>query len=85
MKESERLFGQRGRNQSESSRGASAEENLVLSPQTGPVQDPAGLPGPVGGVWGAGVRLSVSFHLHRHALLSGGGQRRSLPHALHQP
>lgn len=53
--------------------------------QAGQVQDPADLSDSVGGVWGAGVRLSVPFHLHRHALLPGCCQRRGLPNSVHRP
>lgn len=45
---------------------------MCVSLQAGKVQDSVDLPDPVGGVWGAGVRLPVPLHLHRNAVLSGG-------------
>lgn len=51
--------------------------------QTGQVQDSADLPHPVGGVWGAGVCLSVPLHLYRHAFLLGSSQCRGVCHSVH--
>ncbi len=47
------------------------------------VKDSAHLPDPVGGVWGVSVCFSISLYLHRHALLFGCSQWRSLPHSVH--
>lgn len=56
--------------------------SLFLS-QAGAAESAALLPDALGGVWRAGVRRALPAHLHRHALLSGHRQRRSLPHSLH--
>lgn len=54
-----------------------------VSLQVWQIQDPAELSDPVSGVWGAGVRLSLPFYLHRHAFLSGCRQCRGLSYSLY--
>lgn len=58
---------------------------LCASLQAGQVQDPSDLSDPLGGVRGARVCLPVSFCLHCHAFLSGGGQRGSLSYSVYHP
>lgn len=50
--------------------------------QAGQAQVSDGLSDVGGGVRSSGVCLALTARLHHHALLSGRGERRRLPHAV---